>query len=556
MLLCGVGVCALVWLAWGNSIGGQPVFDDHFLVVDQTCFRSWNGVYRILAFEPHYACTYRPVRFVSYALDLAVFGESFRSHHIGNVMWHCFSALAVAALSAGLYRRANGSDEMTVAAVVFGFVVAVVWALHPVQTDSVSYVSGRRDVLVGFFVFASLLAALVAGERGGLWWLAVLWLMLFGFLTKEVAVVIPALYVAWRVIDGVRLKWLRDNAATAVALVVGLASSVGLVMYRGVFFTHSSRAFEWWGGSVVSNFATVSALQVRYLQQSVGAAPLIGDYHDYTLPVREGFGNVESIVGLALVAVLVGLGIAVRRRRPLIAFGIATYLIALAPVSHVFPHHELYAEHYLYIPLFGLVLAVVDASVWGLSQISAARGRWYGALALSVVCIACALAVVDRNEDWRNEEAFYTRVNELAPLNVRGLWNLGNIHFEAGRYDDALDRLYMIRDAYEPGSEAEFELLNRCARAGLETWRWRAGAACSRRLVERHGVESGGLELHAQLTAQAGRWAALNEELRVPALQRLATGPLRARFAELFARVPIAAVPRSARVGGDEGGVR
>ena len=160
----------VIGAVWANSIGGQPIFDDHFLVVRQTCFRTLEGVLRIFRFEAEYACTYRPARYLSYATDTALFGGKFWGYHVGNIVRHALAAGIAGLLAHELIARARPNSTAKRAAWL-AFAVAAIWALHPVQTDSVTYVSGRRDILAGAWTFASVWTALLADRKGGLWWL-------------------------------------------------------------------------------------------------------------------------------------------------------------------------------------------------------------------------------------------------------------------------------------------------------------------------------------------------------------------------------------------------
>lgn len=459
LALCVVGV-------WANAIGGGPIFDDHFLVTRQTCFKTLEGMLRTLRFETDYACTYRPLRYLSYGVDHAIFGDRFWGYHVGNIARHVVVTFALGLLATRVFADAGGRDTPSAQDRWAALAVAALWALHPVQTDSVSYVSGRRDILAGGWTIVSVYAALVAQRRGGLWWLVPLWTTLFAFLSKESAVVIPVLFLMWTIRDAELKRWVREHVAVVVSVGVGLFLSFLLVLYRGVFASHSNRAFEWWGGSIESNFATVATLQVHYVRHVLLSHPLIGDYRPDTIALAEGFGDPRAIAGVLVVVGILALALWLRRRRPIVAFGLLWYLVSLSPVSHVFPHHELFAEHYLYIPLVGLALAAVDAARWALSFTpDPARGVLYGRVVLGAVLVVMGLRVVDRNRDFADEQAFYEAVVEHAPNNLRAIANLGYIYADAGEHEAAVFWLERLREAWEPGSRDERNALPRLIEA-------------------------------------------------------------------------------------------
>lgn len=488
--------------AWANAVPGGPIFDDFFLVVNQQCFRTFAGLMRIFEFDSAYSCTYRPTRYFSYGLDHALFGGAFWGFHVGNILNH----LVAVAMAAGLCRELGRRAPKTATPVHWlVFFVVALWALHPVQTDSVSYVSGRRDILAGTWTFASVWAALVADRRGGLWWLMPLWTTLIAFLSKESAVVVPALFLMWKVREVHLRTWLREHLATAIAGIVGLSLSFLMVLYRGVFESQSNRHFAWWGGSIFSNFATVAVLQVRYLRHVFLAHPLIGDYKAETIPLATSFADPRALLGVGLVVVLLAIAWATRKTRPLIAYGIGWYLICLAPVSHFFPHHELFAEHYLYIPLLGILLAVVDAACWGIERARIPE-RWQriGVFAAAAILAVMALKVSVRNRDFASEQAFYERVVEHAPNNLRAAANLGNIYFDQGDDARAIYWLGRLAPLWTPGSGDELTHVRRLLMAAVRSGDLDTARAAADQLATDHPDVGVGHRYRATLAHNLG----------------------------------------------------
>ena len=104
LALCVVGV-------WANAIGGGPIFDDHFLVTRQTCFKTLEGMLRTLRFETDYACTYRPLRYLSYGVDHAIFGDRFWGYHVGNIARHVVVTFALGLLATRVAEDAGGATR-------------------------------------------------------------------------------------------------------------------------------------------------------------------------------------------------------------------------------------------------------------------------------------------------------------------------------------------------------------------------------------------------------------------------------------------------------------
>jgi tetratricopeptide (TPR) repeat protein len=491
--------CALllaVGVAWGNSLGGGAVFDDHWLVVGNPCFRSWDGLVRTLSFLSTDHCAYRPMRYLSYGVDRLLLGDHLWAYHLGNVVRHGLFAVVAGLLATGLFADARGLGRPDRRAWVAGFVVAAIWALHPVQTDSVSYMSGRRDVLVGGWSLTTLALARVATRRGGLWWLAPLWTLLFALLSKENAVVVPAIFGLWLLRDRSPLEVLRRYRAPLVALTLGGALALVLFVQRALVDSHSHRGLlDWWGGSPASNFATVAALQLQYLRLVLTGGPLIGDYHAETIPLAAGFGDVRALGGIAAVVLLLAAGLGLRRRAPEVAFGCLFYLVALAPMSHVIPHHELFAEHYLYLPLFGLALAAVgvaDRAAGNLFEASRPADLLADARLVAVAFVTGLLllvfagAVAVRNEAWSDERTFYEQVIVRAPGNQRALGNLLYIYAEAREWEAALTMCAAMAPQWVPGATQERTALARCTEVARALDRPDAIGAFARQLAAHH----------------------------------------------------------------------
>ena len=478
---------ALIVVSWWGAVSGEPIFDDPFLVSSSGCFDSLAGLRRTLSFASGDHCAYRPLRYVSYGVDYWFGRGDFSAYHVGNIVRHVLVMLAAGGLATiVLGTREDGRIQPDRRAILAGATVAMLWAMHPVQTDSVSYVSGRRDILAGLWTFVATGSAFLARERGGLWWLVPLWATLFGFLSKESTVIIPVVVGLWLLRGDGAARLLREHRGVLFALGAGLLLAVLYVLQRGVFQSYSQRdLFEWWGGSFVSNLATIAMLQVQYIRHALMLAPLIGDYYPETIPLAYSLTDGRALLGLALVFSILGGSAWLWRREPAAAWGLLFWLVGLAPVSHLIPHHELYAEHYLYIPLFGLVLAVVAVAL-RLLRIAPEPARALAAarLFLAATVALMALQVVTRNADWQNEQVFYEEVISHAPMNSRALGNLLFIYGDQGDWERMQVPCAVMADQWTTTGEQGRTALARCADVAMEVGDMRAAYRFASQLVQ------------------------------------------------------------------------
>ncbi len=346
-----VAVITAALFAYWPAMGGGYVFDDHILLGEYDCWKGLERIPRILGLEGDNACIYRPVRFVSFALDYSIAGESPAYFHFSNLVYHLLCGLAVFFL----LRRWGTARAAAVC--------AAIWVLHPVNSDAVAYISGRRDVLSSLlYVLAFLQLIPRSAEELRLRRIGFgILLLLLAFNTKEMAVTLPAMVAVAALLDtGSAGRAVRRIPTWSWLALVGLAAA--FVLQRGVLSSHSHMQGLWWGNSVISNFATALALIPRYAELAFWPARLIGDYHHETIPLASSFSDLRSLLGLAiLVGVVVAIVFAVRKGHRPVAMGLTWLVVALTPVMHLFPHHELFAEHYLYLPLIGLMIALLPA---------------------------------------------------------------------------------------------------------------------------------------------------------------------------------------------------
>src|SRR5574341_831417 len=337
-----------------------------------------------------------PARFVrtdSYTLDYLVSGLQPWGYHLFNLLYHLATTLLVYALAR---RLLAGSPA--------ALLVALLFAVHPVHTEAVTYISGRRDLLSTLLTLAGVLTYLryrEAPTRGRALGLGALYgLALFA---KEMAITLPLLCLAYEAVQPAPGPGLRGALRA-----LGQGTLAGLrrfpVLYGSLFALAGGFAFYlvviakatakvgWWGGHVLFNFLTVARIWVHHLQLLVFPKTLLVDYSYNAFPVTNTLGDWRGW-GAVLLLGLLALGLlrllAVSR---IAAFGGLWFALALLPVSHIIPHHELMAEHHLYLPSVGLFLLVGWAA-----SVAWAQAAWRGPV------LAAAVLVLLRSEEHTSE---------------------------------------------------------------------------------------------------------------------------------------------------------
>jgi len=423
-LIAIVSLVILVFLCYANSLGNEFVFDDIYLVAQNKQIRSLN--------LPLLLGTYRPLRDITYALDFALWGEGPFGFHLTNMMLHAANTVLVFVL---VRKLANDLLSAVLAALIF--------TVHPIQTDAVSYISGRRDLLFSFFYLLAFYSYL--NYFRSRWSVRmVVHLLLFivfwvlSLMSKEMAVSLPILIFVWhycdaweegpvwwrQVLQTARRTLMRDKWSWLVLSLGGIAFTAYWVTVKGASRRVRLGNVEYWGGSFYTNFLTVIRVHAWYLKQLVFPTP-IAQYLG-AFEVSQSAWDWSFVLSLGIVAAVLLYGFWLLNRDRLMAFAIFSYFVLLLPVSQIIPHHELLADHYLYLPLmsFGLFISLLVRKL--ISNRTLSRKTAYALAAIAVLILA-AMTIM-QNRTWQNERTLWAANYKAVPNSPRAALNLGNTY--------------------------------------------------------------------------------------------------------------------------------
>ncbi|WP_414664309.1 tetratricopeptide repeat protein [Horticoccus sp. 23ND18S-11] len=431
-----LGIVAAVFVAYANTLAVPFVFDD---IAAVTRNPSLVSLARALVPPDGMSVTGRPLVNLTLAVNHALSGTVPWSYHALNLMLHAASAL----LLFGVVRRGlasvtplAGSSAALSTDAVAGW-TALVWAVHPLQSASVTYVMQRSELLASTCLLAALYAFARAVGKGetdtrapmaGPWAAAAVAATFAGMASKEVmagAPLVLLLYDRTFVSGSVRAA-LRRRPAFYTAL-----ASSWLLLAWLVFGSESRGASA--GFASATAWTEYAATQVyavaHYLRLALWPSALVFDYGTplITDPVRLAPG------GVALAAIVVGTAFT-WHRWPAVGFCGCTFFVLLAPSSSVVPiATQTIAEHRVYLALALPVVLVV-----------AALYRWLGRRAGFVAAAAGAvllIATVARNRDYATVQTLWADTVRKAPANPRAHYNLALAQLDAGRRAEALDSL-------------------------------------------------------------------------------------------------------------------
>jgi protein O-mannosyl-transferase len=424
-----LGVCA-----YGPALTGPFIFDDYALPFRNPAFRGESLL--------DWINTVRPVLMSSYWMNFQISGrDSTLSYHLINLIIHCMNTLLAGAILLRLLLLARreetdqseqdemparlpsfsaGSKEMLLA--VFG---AGVFLLHPLQTESVSYIAGRSESLSAFFCLAALTVFLYRRRMAISWTAASAVLILFAAAaaTKEHTVALVGILVMTDLFlyRGISLEPIRRNWRLYAPLGVGAAFAVMAAFW--VLQRSDSAGFAVAGLPWNHYFFSQLRVWLFYVQLFLFPAGLTVD-HDFAVSTTLLDHGSALAAGVWIAAVAAALHYF--RKYPLAGYGLLFYLILLAPTSSVVPIKDLVAERRMYLPLLGLILLALEA----LRRMRAASVSGFTALA-SVLALL-ATVTYERNKDWADPVRLWNSAIAEAPAKPRPYGNLAS-HYLAQR---------------------------------------------------------------------------------------------------------------------------
>ena len=422
-------VC-LPFLIYLNSLRNGFVFDDIALIVENPMISTLENISYFLGVytsDP----SYRPMRFVSYAIDYYFWGLNPAGYHLSNILFHAVTSLVVF----GIVFRCVGSYWCALCSALF-------FSLNPVQTDSVTYLSGRRDILCALFYLSGFYCFLRyrTHPKVAAYLILTFFFYLLTLSSKEMGVTLPLLLFAYdfvevtsrekRIWKGFKEVWSRYYRLYIPLLIAG----AGYAYYK-LFVSYPSTQRGFLGGGIVNHALSVAKGLAYYLKLIFLPVVLNADYSYNAFPLSRGMGEAGTFFSIVILAGIFFLIARLLTRGKVIAFGLLWFFITILPVSQVFPHHELMAEHYLYLPIVGISL-VAGYLIREITRGYRFRRTAAGLYVLMLVIFA--VRVVDRNRDWKDGLTLWSKTVSTAPECLRARNNLGVELLNQGRYQEAL----------------------------------------------------------------------------------------------------------------------
>jgi tetratricopeptide (TPR) repeat protein len=426
-ILAMIALVGMTFLVYAKTFNHDFLmnWDDSLYVVDNEAIRGITWEHLKDAFTRFYIGNYAPIHIISYMIDYSLWGLKPGGFIFSNVLIHCLNGILFYAL---VYRMHRGTALAILAAFVF--------LLHPVQVESVAWISQRKNILAMFFFLASIHLYLSYHAKKGyagnvLYGFSVLAFVL-AVLSKSVAIVLPVIVVLYDLCyrtKPIRWSWIIDKIPYAI--IAGVALFIAL---KSQMPEHDGGRISYAIEGPQAVFFTMLTVLVRYFTLIVWPVELSALYMP---PMRLEIDATVAWSAILAVA-LIAMGIYLYRKRRDVFFWYILFFIGLMPVAQIVTLVTLMNDRYLYFPILGAATCYGLAAFPAGSTISSLQQK-------SVAVILCALVIPlpwlswQRTAAWSNDLSLWADTAEKTP-NSTLAWNgLGMSNVDAGRFDQAID---------------------------------------------------------------------------------------------------------------------
>lgn len=449
-----VALC-LAFAAYSNTFDVPFHFDDFPNIVESPLVRDlsyYTSPSKGMEHDHQGFFARRFMGYLSFALNYKLGGLQVQGYHAVNLLVHLTNVTLVYFLVLMLFRTprvslsAMGHDAQGVA-----FVAALLFALHPLQTQAVTYIVQRFTSMVAMFYLGSLVLYARARMTQGLAPRLALAIgaaicAALAMKTKENAFTLPIAVLLMEAMFFTgsikrRLGYLAPILLTLLIIpftIIGLEFDAERLSEATRLQTTLSRD---------AYFITQLAVAMTYLRLMAYPAGLNVD-HDH--PVYDSLFAPAPLLGAVVLASLLALAVMlVRRSRHegkghllVPAFGIAFFFIAMAVESSIFPIADVIFEHRTYLPLAGVALAIASAVSFATNRASNIKfAKMAAAVVLTLGICALGTLTYERNKVWQSRISLWEDVAQKSPAKARPHYNLGLYYFNRGEHGHAREHL-------------------------------------------------------------------------------------------------------------------
>lgn len=426
-------IAAAGFLAYANSFSAPFLFDDAVVITSNP---------HIHYLWPPWKAVLSPARFLadySFALNYFFSGNCPADFRLVNILIHLLAGLLLYVIIRDTLRLPRWRDEFGLTSDFLAFSIALLWTVHPLQTESVTYIAQRIEALMAVFFFLTLACFIrgVSSSNSKPWFVATFMACTLGMGTKEVMITAPPLVLLFdAVFVATSWKELFQKRWKIHAALFSTWIFLAILVKLAVIRAEAENVSLFASGDMRWNYAlTQLNVLAHYFRLSVIPTSLCLDYY---WPLVQ---SVHEAIWPGAITVFLGIGtLWTLWRRNWLGFLGAWVFIILAPTSSFNPLPDAAFEHRMYLPLAAVLTALVVGLHWILTTRVKSASRWgFKVFVVMSLIIGCGFGVLThlRNQDYHSEETMWRAVMETRPGNYRPYISLSSAFINALRYEEA-----------------------------------------------------------------------------------------------------------------------
>lgn len=417
-------------IAYANSFSNPFIWDDENLIVNNPYIKDIRLIKSVftkdLGYGTQFSNFYRPLQTLSFELDYYLWGLNPFGFHLTNLLLHIGCALLIYFLFVQLLPEARRVALIT----------ALLFLTHPIQTEAVTYISGRADSQVSLFMLLSLIFYIKQSRK--VWPRNITYLSLsvisfiFALLCKETSLILPLLILLYdmsfskdnlRFRDKLKIRYSLFLLVTLIYIL--LRTTVLNFLHRPLFLANTSLGLRMLTGAKI--FALYLGLLLfpfpLHMERSV---PMVSSILDR--------GVLPSLILLIFLAILI---VRSYRYSKICFFAGIWFFLNLLPVSNIVPLNANMAEHWLYLPSAGFFLLIALAIDELFKQPKSTKGL--AIILLIILLMFYSFLTIKRNREWKDPQSFFQSILYYNPRSAEAHNCLGAIYKQQGKFDSAID---------------------------------------------------------------------------------------------------------------------
>ena len=426
-------ICAAVFLVYLNCLPNNFMFDDNHMIVKNNYIKQFKYVPLFfkgeITSEPIVKGMYRPLLMMTYSLDYFFSGLKPYGYHIINILIHFLNACLLYFFLKLFFNKLSFWVRLG---------LTLLFCVHPINTETVLYISSRSDLLCSFFMLSSFFAYIISfkDKQRVFLYLASVGLYSLALFTKEIALAMVGLICAYEFIYSSPKSWRKIVPRVLPFILIAFGY---LLLRRSVF-----------GGMLAVKDVT---LFIRPFSANILIQSAVSFYYiylfffpfniciDHFFPVISGFSNPLYTGSLIAVLILIVFSLSAKKRVPaVVRFSCLWYFISLSPKFYA-RLNFISAEHQAYFAYFSLYFIIAFI----LSKISVKK-VYLRMVFIFIFSLFCLLTFI-RTFQWRNEYMLWQATVKVNPRSSLAHAGLGKFFLEKGVFEQAKTHLLVAAES-------------------------------------------------------------------------------------------------------------